>query len=151
MANMKRFIRLILWRYIPVHYRGGHTTWFWNGRDTYRGELIADWNLAQSGPPLANINRWNKTMDRPIRINSVKPQGDFIVELGFTDGTTRSVDLTPYLHGKIFENIRNSPAVFQSVTVDTRSGTICWANGADIDPDVLYYGLTPAWAEKEVA
>lgn len=25
--------------------------------------------------------------------------------------------------------------------------TFAWDNGADIDPDVLYYGLTPAWAD----
>jgi hypothetical protein len=36
--------------------------------------------------------------------------------------------------------------VFRSVKV--KEGTIAWDNGADIDPDVLYYGLTPAWAEE---
>jgi len=37
--------------------------------------------------------------------------------------------------------------VFRSVKVE--GGTIAWDNGADIDPDVLYYNLTPAWMETE--
>jgi len=37
--------------------------------------------------------------------------------------------------------------MFRSVKVDNRMGTIVWDNCADIDPDVLYHGLKPAWME----
>ena len=37
--------------------------------------------------------------------------------------------------------------MFRSVKVE--GGTIAWDNGADIDPDVLYYDLKPAWMETE--
>ncbi len=71
------------------------------------------------------------------------------MRLRFTDGTMRDVDLEPYLRGPMFEPIRNHPEVFRAVKVDPRLGTIVWENGADIDPDVLYKGLTPAWMETE--
>lgn len=68
-----------------------------------------------------------------------------MVRLEFTDGAQRDVDLEPFLHGPIFEAQRTDPTVFRSVKVDARAGTIVWDNGADIDPDVLYRGLRPAW------
>lgn len=84
-----------------------------------------------------------------IRVRSVKVLNKFIVRLEFTDDTDREIDLEPYLHGPIFEPIRNDADMFNSVKVDKRMGTIVWDNGANIDPDVLYYSLKPAWMEME--
>src|SRR5579859_788508 len=81
-----------------------------------------------------------------VRIQSVEPQEGFKVTIRFTDGSSREVNLAPYLSGPIFEPIRNDPALFGSMQVE--EGTIAWPNGADIDPDVLYYSLAPAWAES---
>jgi hypothetical protein len=88
-------------------------------------------------------------MARPVRIRSVEPLAGFKVRLGFTNGTEKEIDLEPYLHGPVFEPLRQDPALFRRVSVDERMGTIVWENGADMDPDVLYLGLTPAWMEAE--
>lgn len=87
--------------------------------------------------------------EQMVRVRSVEPLSGFTVMLGFTNGTSREIDLEPYLHGPVFEPIRNDPKMFRSVSVDQRAGTIVWPNGADIDPDVLYLGLKPAWMEAE--
>jgi hypothetical protein len=85
-------------------------------------------------------------MGRLVRVRDVEPLDEFKVRIEFEDGTTKEIDLEPYLHGPIFEPIREDTTVFRSVKVD--AGTITWENGADIDPDVLYYDLKPAWMEK---
>ncbi len=84
-----------------------------------------------------------------VRVQSVKPIHDFIVFVEFTDGTNREIDLEPFLRGKVFEKIRKNPSVFQAMKIDERMSTIVWENGADIDPDVLYHDLKPAWAEEK--
>lgn len=86
-----------------------------------------------------------------VRIRSVQPLEDFRVQLTFTDGSEREVDLAPYLHGTVFEPLRRDPAFFRSVRVDEELGTIVWPNGADICPDVLYESLTPAAWEQTAA
>jgi hypothetical protein len=78
-----------------------------------------------------------------VRVKLVEPVSDFRVRIQFSDGTQRTMSLEPYLHGPVFESIRCNPAVFRAMRVE--GGTITWENGADIDPDVLYYGLEPAW------
>jgi hypothetical protein len=78
------------------------------------------------------------------RIATVRALAGFSVELGFTDGTSRVVDLSPYLRGPVFEPIVRDATVFRAVRVDPKLGTIVWPNGADIDPDVLADRLAPA-------
>ena len=83
-------------------------------------------------------------MPRLVRVQSVKARERFMVDVHFTDGSQREINLEPYLQGPIFETIRNDPLLFRMMRVER--GVITWPNGADIDPDVLYLGLTPAWA-----
>jgi hypothetical protein len=87
--------------------------------------------------------------EQMVRVNSVEPLQGFRVRLGFTNGSSREIDLEPYLRGPVFDPIRGDAKVFRQVSVDRRAGTIVWPNGADIDPDVLYLGLKPAWMETE--
>lgn len=90
-------------------------------------------------------------MRSQTRISAVTPLDGFRVRLELTDNTTKEVDLEPYLWGPVFAPIRNDLALFRSVRVDARLGTIVWGHGADLDPDVLCHGLTPAWREEEKA
>lgn len=86
-------------------------------------------------------------LGRLVRVRAAEPLEGFSVRLEFEDGTKREVDFEPYLRGPIFEPIRKDSTVFRSLKVE--GGTIAWDNGADIDPDVLYYNLTPAWMESK--
>lgn len=81
-----------------------------------------------------------------VRVRSAEVSEGFEVRLEFEDGTQKEIDLELYLRGPIFEPIRNDPAIFRAMKVE--AGTIAWDNGADIDPDVLYYDLKPAWMEE---
>lgn len=82
-----------------------------------------------------------------VRVLTVEPLEEFKVRLEFEDQTWKEVDLKPFLRGPIFDLIRDDPAMFRSMKVN--DGAIAWDNGADIDPDVLYYDeLKPAWMEE---
>lgn len=72
-----------------------------------------------------------------MRIETAEPLHGYVLCLGFSDGTTRDVDLERELWGPVFEPLRD-PEVFRQVTVDHELGTIVWPNGADMDPDVLH-------------
>lgn len=81
-----------------------------------------------------------------VRVRAVEPRQGFAVLITFENGVQREIDLEPYLHGPMFAPLRSDPAQFRAMKIE--GGTIAWDHGADIDPDVLYYNLMPAWREE---
>jgi hypothetical protein len=78
-----------------------------------------------------------------IRVAKAEPLDGYKARVTFSNNEVRVIDLEPYLDGPIFEPLRIDRAQFREMKVE--GGTIAWDNGADIDPDVLYYALVPAW------
>ncbi len=75
-------------------------------------------------------------------ITAVKPIKDYQLHLTFEDGKEGIVDLAEIIKfSGIFEPLQD-PAYFATVRVDPDLGTICWENGADLDPAVLYAKIT---------
>jgi hypothetical protein len=72
------------------------------------------------------------------RITSVEIVHGYRIRLDFDDGRRGEVDLAPFLGRGGFEAMTRDRALFEGVRVDPELGTIVWANGADMDPDVLY-------------
>ncbi len=71
-------------------------------------------------------------------IVEVEPTRDYRLRLRFEDGKEGEVDVAGMIQFEgIFAPLKDH-AEFLKVTVDPESGTICWPNGADLDPDVLY-------------
>jgi hypothetical protein len=84
-----------------------------------------------------------------VCVRSVRYLDNLRVHLTFTDNTERDMDLEPYLHGLIFEPLRNDPKLFAQVYVDPESETLTWPNGADIAPETLYYNGEPPWVKEK--
>ena len=50
-----------------------------------------------------------------VCVQCIEPKEDFIVDVHFTDGSRREINLESYLHGSIFEAIRQDPSMFRSI------------------------------------
>jgi hypothetical protein len=75
-------------------------------------------------------------------IVEARPLGGHRLYLRFEDGVEGEIDLEMLVEFRgVFEPLRD-PAEVAKVRVDPDLGTICWENGADVDPDVLYSALT---------
>lgn len=89
-------------------------------------------------------------MNQFIRVQSLEPLDSWSMRVVFTNGEQRDIDLSPYIStGPIFEPVRSDTHFFRAARVE--GGTISWPNGADIDPDVLYYSGPPPWAEEQIS
>lgn len=69
-------------------------------------------------------------------VTSVRVVRPYVIEVTFSDGVRRTIDLEPVLHGPVFEPLRD-PERFSEVAVDDELGTIVWPNGADLAPEFL--------------
>ena len=72
----------------------------------------------------------------------VQPLGAHRLYLRFEDGVAGEIDVAALIpFDGVFEALR-VPSEFARVRVDSELGVICWPNGADLDPDVLYAEIT---------
>lgn len=69
------------------------------------------------------------------RVAAVEHLGARVLRVEFTDGVVREIDFADALPG-ILATIDDDD-VFSTVSVDRVAGTVSWANGVDLDPDVL--------------
>jgi hypothetical protein len=72
-----------------------------------------------------------------LHIHHVEVFGDTCLNLEFSDGTKKSVDVKHLLTGPVFEPLKD-PDYFRRVTIDPICGTVVWPNGADFAPEALY-------------
>jgi Protein of unknown function (DUF2442) len=60
---------------------------------------------------------------------------EYKIHLTFNDGVQSTVDFVQWLHGPVFEPLKDI-GYFQRFFLD--GGTVGWPNGADIAPETLY-------------
>ena len=75
-------------------------------------------------------------------VTNVETLADYQLRLCFEDGVEGIVDVTEFVpFTGVFAPLKDK-TYFAQVRVDADIGTICWPNGADLDPDVLYAAIT---------
>lgn len=72
-------------------------------------------------------------MEEVIKVKVIRP---YVLEIEFSDGKRREVDVEDELWGEVFEPLKD-PEFFAQATVD--GGTVAWPNGADFAPEFLYH------------
>ena len=75
-------------------------------------------------------------MDSP-KILSISPMPDYRLLLHFATGERKIFDVTPYMRGSWFGQLRDA-AYFARVRIIAHGGGIAWPDGQDIAPHELY-------------
>ena len=74
-------------------------------------------------------------MDVLPRVVRAEYRGEFRIQVVFSDGVAGTIDFSGWLHGPIFEALKD-PGYFARFFIE--GGTVSWPNGADIAPETLH-------------
>lgn len=85
-------------------------------------------------------------------VESVRVIGDHKLSIRFEDGAEGEIDVARLVAFTGIMEPLSSPEYFARVEVNPDLGTVCWPNGADLDPAVLYSAATgrplPTWSAE---
>jgi hypothetical protein len=72
-----------------------------------------------------------------LHVTRVRHLNAYELEVEFSDGVVKKVDLSRELYGEVFEPLKD-PEFFKQVAVNEETNSIEWPNGADFAPEFLY-------------
>jgi hypothetical protein len=82
-----------------------------------------------------------------IEVTDVAIVRCYVLDVSFSDGTRKYVDVSPLLWGPLFEPLKD-PAYFAKGQFDPEIRTVAWPNEADIAPEYLYEHGSSVVAEE---
>lgn len=75
-------------------------------------------------------------MEKAIAVRVIAP---YRIDVTFSDGAQREIDLEDELWGDVFAPLRD-PDLFAQAEVDPDAGSVTWPTGADLSREFLYFG-----------
>jgi len=81
---------------------------------------------------------FNRPMNRTaiLPITSLRRCGDFSLQLRFSDGVEKRVNVLPLLQRGAHRRLRD-PDEFARIRLDREWGTVCWSGDLDFAPEAL--------------
>jgi Protein of unknown function (DUF2442) len=76
-------------------------------------------------------------MNKLLHITKIAVPIPHHLDITFSDGDRRVVDVRPLLTGPVFRPLINSPEAFAEVTLDPICKTVTWPCGVDLAPEAL--------------